>query len=236
MNQNKNLVIAAVLIAIGIITAGFFVGQMHLKGKKYDRHVTVKGLAEREVMADVAIWAFTLTTGSDNLNTLKSKLDTDTREILGFVKGQGFSDEELSVGFPNIQDTRAQGYQGASDQLRYVARTDFTIRTGDLDKLHSTIEAMPQLIGEGVVIQAKNQWQPVQYLYTKLNDIKPPMIEEATKNAREVADKFAADSGSKVGKIKTARQGIFTITDRDPNTGYIKNVRIVTTIDYLLED
>ena len=236
MNAKRHLIVASLLIAAGVIVAGFFIGQMHLNGKKYDRIVTVKGLAEREVMADVAIWAFTLTAGSDNLNSLKSKLDNDTEEVLSFVKQQGFSVEELSAGFPNIQDTRAQGYQGASNQLRYIARTDFTIRTGDIEKLHATMEAMPKLIGEGVVIQAKNQWQPVQYLYTKLNDIKPPMIEEATKNAREVADKFAADSGSKVGKIKRASQGVFSISDRDPNTGYIKNVRIVTTIDYLLED
>ena len=207
MNGKGNFVIPALLIAVGVIIAGLFVGQMHLKGKKYDRHVTVKGLAEREVMADVAIWAFTLTAGSDNLNSLKTKLDSDTEDVLAFVKSQGFNDDEMSVGFPNIQDTRAQGYQGAANQLRYVARTDFTIRTGDIDKLHATMAAMPELIGEGIVIQAKNQWQPVQYLYTKLNDIKPPMIEEATKNAREVADKFAADSGSKVGKIKNRHPG-----------------------------
>ncbi len=149
----------------------------------------------------------------------------------------GFDSSELTVGSPNIQDTKAQVYGGNNyNPYRYIALADFTIRTNDLDKLRKATQNISSIIGQGIVVGSKNQWQPVQYLFTKLNDIKPEMIEEATKNARQAAEKFARDSGSKVGKLKSARQGVFSIFDRDVNTGEIKKVRVVSTLDFYLED
>ena len=236
MNSSSNLLLPALLIAVGIAVGGLLIGKSHVNAKRYDRFVTVKGLAEREVQANVAIWPLTITAASNDLATLKIKLDSDAIKLETFLRTNGFNEDELSKGFPNIQDTRAQSYGGVQNPFRYVARMDFTIRTEYPNRLRNTMDAMPSLIAEGVVLESKNQWQPIQYLFTNLNEIKPDMIEEATKNAREVADKFAADSGSRVGKIKVARQGVFSISDRDINTGYIKNIRVVTTIDYLLQD
>ena len=76
---------------------------------------------------------------------------------------------------------------------------------------------------------------PMRFKFEGLNEIKPGMIEEATKNAREVGEKFAKDSGSRLGKIKTANQGTFSITDRDSNTPEIKKVRVVTSVTYYLK-
>lgn len=113
---------------------------------------------------------------------------------------------------------------------------EFTARTSDLKKLQTALTDSIELISQGILIGSRDTWRPIEYIFTKLNDIKPQMIEEATKNAREVAEKFAMDSNSAVGKIKSANQGIFSIMDRDQNTPFIKKVRVVTTIDYFLKD
>jgi hypothetical protein len=238
MRTNLIYILVALILSIGIVIAGYQVGNMHLNGLKFQRYVSVKGLAEREVDANLAIWAFRMTTASNDLNYLQKKLENDTRIIEDFLSGEGFGTEEFSAGVAEIQDleTFSYGSPNQTNSFRYIAKKDFTIRTSDISKLHTARGNISSLIGEGIVLESKNQWQGVEYLFTRLNEIKPAMIEEATKNAREAAQKFAQDAGSKVGKIKSASQGLFTITDRDINTGYIKNVRIVTTIDFYLED
>jgi hypothetical protein len=238
MRTNITYILVALILSIGIILAGYLVGNMHLNGLKYQRYVSVKGLAEREVDANLAIWAFRMTIASNELNFLQKKLEDDTRVIENFLSEEGFETAEFSAGVAEIQDlqTFSYGSPNQSNPFRYIAKKDFTIRTSDIPKLHRALGNSSSLIGEGIVLESKNQWQGIEYLYTELNEIKPGMIEEATKNAREAAQKFAQDAGSKVGKIKSASQGLFTISDRDINTGYIKNVRIVTTVDFYLED
>ena len=238
MRTNITYILVALILSIGIILAGYLVGNMHLNGLKYQRYVSVKGLAEREVDANLAIWAFRMTIASNELNYLQKKLEDDTRVIQNFLSEEGFETVEFSAGVAEIQDlqTFSYGSPNQSNPFRYIAKKDFTIRTSDIPKLHRALGNISSLIGEGIVLESKNQWQGIEYLYTELNEIKPSMIEEATKNAREAAQKFAQDAGSKVGKIRSASQGLFTISDRDINTGYIKNVRIVTTIDFYLED
>ncbi|MBR9999230.1 MAG: SIMPL domain-containing protein [Cyclobacteriaceae bacterium] len=237
MRLNITYILIALILSVGIILAGNLVGKMHLNGLKYQRYVSVKGLAEREVDANLAIWPFRMTIASNDLNLLQKKLENDSRIILNFLSEEGF-DSEFSTGVAEIQDSQTFNYgsPNQSNSLRYIARKDFTIRTPDIPKLHRALGNISSLIGKGIVLESKNQWQGVEYLFTDLNEIKPGMIEEATKNAREAAQKFAQDAGSKVGKIKSANQGLFTISDRDINTGYIKNVRIVNTIDFYLED
>jgi len=238
MRSNLTFILAALILGAGIAFSGFQIGKMHLNGLKFQRYVSVKGLAEREVDADLAIWAFRMTTASNDLNYLQKKLESDSRIIEEFLSSEGFDKNEFGSGVAEIQDleTFSYGPPNQGNTFRYIAKKDFTIRTSDIPKLHTALGNISSLIGQGIVLESKNQWQGVEYLFTRLNDIKPAMIEEATKNAREAAQKFAQDAGSKVGKIKSASQGLFTITDRDVNTGYIKNVRIVTTIDFYLED
>ncbi|MEP1033044.1 SIMPL domain-containing protein [Ekhidna sp.] len=236
--MSKQSLTSSIALSIAIIVSGYFIGQTYVAGKKLDRTVTVKGLAEREVEADIATWPLELTISGNELGQLQRTLERQTKILQDFFSKLEFTDEELTVGAPTIQDNRAllYGGQNANNQDRYIAKVDFNLRTTKLDKMSQAMFQIPSIIGQGLVIGSKNTWQPVQYLYTKLNDIKPEMIEEATKNAREAAEKFARDSGSKVGKIKSANQGLFSISDLDPNSGVMKKVRIVSTLQFYIED
>ncbi|MEQ9468222.1 MAG: SIMPL domain-containing protein [Ekhidna sp.] len=235
--SNQSL-LPSILISVSVILAGYFVGQTYVAGKKLDRTVTVKGLAEREVQADIATWPLELTVSGNELGQLQKTLETQTKILEDFFADLEFTQDELTVGAPTIQDNRAllYGGQNAYNQDRYISKVDFNLRTTKLNKMSEAMYKIPTIIGQGLVIGSKNTWQPVQYIYTKLNDIKPEMIEEATKNAREAAEKFARDSGSKVGKIKSANQGLFSIMDLDPNSGVMKKVRIVSTLEFYIED
>ncbi len=230
--------LSSILLSSAIIIAGYFIGQTYVAGKKLDRIVTVKGLAEREVEADIATWPLELTVSGNKLEQLQGTLESQTKILQNFFEDLGFTEKELTIGAPTIQDNRAllYGGQNSSNQDRYIAKVDFNLRSTKLDKMELAKFKIPSIIGQGLVIGSKNTWQPVQYIYTKLNNIKPEMIEEATKNARQAAEKFARDSGSKVGKIKSANQGLFSITDLDPNSGVQKKVRIVSTLQFYIED
>jgi len=230
--------IKIMVLAIAIVIAGYFVGNMHKVAKEYDRSVKVKGLSEREVKADLAVWPIHISLAGNDLRTLQSDIKDHKDQVYQFFLNQGFTEEELTVGTTNINDANADMYGGSSQNraYRYFAKTDFTIRTKDIEKLQKALEASLDLVSKGIIIGSKNTWRPIEYSFSGLNQIKPLMIEEATRNAREVAEKFAKDSQSKVGKIRSAQQGQFSINSRDENTPEIKIVRVVSTIDYLLED
>ncbi len=97
------------------------------------------------------------------------------------------------------------------------------------------MEQSGKLVKQGIVL-ANSYGRGTEFLFTGLNRIKPAMIAEATKNARKAAEQFAQDSGSKVGSIRKARQGLFTIRNRDMNSPDLKIVRVVTTVEYFLKD
>ncbi len=226
-----------VVLALAIVIAGYFVGNMHKTGKQYDRYVQVKGLSEREVNADLAVWPINIVLTGNDLNTLKGQLEKQNEDVYQFFVKQGFKSEEITRGMVNISDANANQYNNAqNNRFRYVAQSDFTVRTREIEKLQKALEASLELMSKGIVLGSKNQWRPIEYVFTGLNELKPSMIEEATKNAREVAEKFARDSNSEVGEIRIARQGLFSINDRDQNTPQIKIVRVVSTFDFQLED
>jgi hypothetical protein len=211
---------------------------MHKTGKKYDRFVQVKGLSEREVNADLAVWPINITLTGNDLKTLKSDIESQNNEVYNFFIAQGFDKNELTKGSTNINDVRADIYNSnfQNNAFRYLAKSEFTVRTNDIDKLQKALSESLELMSKGILLGSKNTWRPIEYIFTGLNELKPPMIEEATKNAREVAEKFALDSDANVGEIRMASQGLFSITDRDENTPQIKIVRVVSTIDFQLEN
>jgi hypothetical protein len=221
-----------------IVLAGYFVGNMHKTGKKYDRYVQVKGLSEREVKADLAVWPINITLAGNDLQVLRQEIEDQIEEVYNFFIHQGFDKDDLTKGSTTINDARANLYNpnAQNSPFRYLAKSEFTVRTSDLERLQSALSESLELISEGIILGSKNEWRPIEYIFTGLNELKPSMIEEATRNAREVAEKFARDSDSRVGKIRIARQGLFTINDRDQNTPEIKLVRVVSTIDFQLED
>jgi len=227
-----------IVIALSLVIAGFFVGNMHKTGKKYDRYVQVKGLSQRELKADLAVWPINITLTANDLRSLKSAIEKQNNEVYSFFIAQGFDKDELTKGSTNISDSHADMYNRnfQNKEFRYLAKSEFTVRTNDIDKLQTALSESLELMSKGILLGSKNTWRPIEYIFTGLNELKPSMIEEATKNAREVAEKFARDSESRVGEIRMARQGLFTINDRDENTPQIKIVRVVSTIDFQLED
>lgn len=230
--------IKVLVLSAAIVLSGYFVGNMHKNAKKYERSVTVKGLSEREVDADLAVWPINISFAGNDLKILKNQIEKQKKQVAEFFQEQGFSTDEMTMGTTNINDAQADRYGGNYElrAYRYFAKTEFTIRTSDIPKLQKALENSLDLIAQGVILESKNTWRPIEYSFSGLNELKPAMIEEATKNARQVAEKFAMDSQSSVGKILDAQQGLFSINDRDENTPYIKVVRVVSTLNYQLKD
>lgn len=226
------------ILTLGIILAGYFIGNMQKTGKQYDRFVEVKGLSEREVDADLAVWPININLTGNELGALRKDIERQNQEVYQFFLDKGFTADDLSMGSTNIEDVKANPYNTNAQysSFRYMAKTEFTVRTNNIPLLKSALSESLELISKGILIESKNTWRPIVYIFTGLNEIKPPMIEEATKNAREVAEKFAKDSDSGVGGIRNARQGVFSIYDRDENTPEVKVVRVVSTIEFQLED
>jgi len=233
--MKNNILLPALVLAAGLIIGGYFIGNMHKTGKEYDRYVQVKGLSEREVEADLAVWPINAVLTGNDLKTLKNSIENQNDLVYKFFIDQGFSDEELTRGMVNITDARSNLYNNNQyTGFRYLSKSEFTVRTKDIKKLQNALSESLNLMSKGIVLGSKNEWRPIEFIFTGLNELKPSMIEEATTNARQVAEKFARDSDSEVGPIRVARQGQFSINDRDQNTPEIKIIRVVSTIDYQL--
>lgn len=234
----KSSLILGVCIFLGLAFLGFFLGQSALKVKAYERTVTVKGLSEREYPADIALWPIHFSTSDNDLAELYAAIERDSQEIIGFLKENGFEGQEITVSPPGITDKLSQGYEKSKIEFRYTAARTITVYSTRIDAVRSAINGLVELGKRGIAF-TDNTYQGLpatEYLFTRLNAVKPAMIEEATTKAREVAIKFAQDSGSRVGKIKRARQGQFSISDRDRNNPHIKRIRVVSTIEYYLSD
>ena len=207
-----------------------------IRFKEYDRIVSVKGLSEREMPADVGVWPIRFTAANNDLAALYATMDSNAKQVTTFLVDAGFDASEIGAEAPIVTDKLAQQYGNPNNvQLRYTARQTVTVYSGKIDPVRKVQNNLGELGKKGIPFGG-DDYQQVQYLFTKLNDIKPAMIEEATKKAREVAAKFANDSSSKLGRIRSANQGQFSVEDRDSNTPYVKKIRVVSTVDYYLSD
>ena len=225
------------LLCVGLSVLGALLAEGIIKFREADRSVVVKGLAEQEVNADVAIWPIRFTEVDNEIGSLFASINAKNEKVRLYLRQQGFTDDEISIGVPGIQDRQAQGFTGEQVKNgRSAGNSTLTVYSDDIDKVRKAMAGLMQLGQDGIAINGQDYDARTQFLFTGLNRIKPGMIEEATRNAREVAEKFSHDSGSKLGKIKRANQGQFTIEDRDSNTPYIKRVRIVSTVEYYLVD
>lgn len=223
-----------VFICIGLVLLGYLISGSVVKIKALDRTIEVKGLSEREVPANIAIWPIKFKEAGNDLNSLFSSLQRKNTIIAEFLKNQGFKEKDISISAPAILDRQAQeNTESEKNRYRYSGTSTVSVYTDRVDSVRDCMQKLVDLGKVGIAISGETQ---TLFLFTKLNDIKPAMIEEATKNAREVAIKFAQDSKSKLGRIKSASQGQFSIEDRDNNTPYIKKVRVVSTVQYYLTD
>jgi len=225
---------AAVVVAAGVAAAGWFVGQGIRDFKAADRYVSVKGLAEREVSADLAVWPIVYTVSGNDLSALQAELEEDGVRVAAYLSGRGFEETEISVSAPRVTDNAPLG--GSRDQApreRYQVERTTTLRTRRVDDARRAMETSGDLVKEGV--RVVRSWEyATTYLFTALESIKPEMIAEATADARRAAEKFAEDSGAAVGGIRRAQQGYFSIEDRDAFSPEVKKVRVVTSVDYFL--
>ena len=224
------------LVAVGMAIAGYLIGHGLLEARAADRFVTVKGLSERVVPADLVVWPLVFTVTGDDLATIQRRVDESAGLVQAFLLEEGFEAAEVSVSAPRLTDREAQGYRPQGPPLdRYVAEATVTLRTGRVDQARASMARSGELVRRGVAL-IRSYESETRYLFTALSDIKPEMIAEATRDARAAAQQFAEDSGSEVGAIRTAQQGYFSIEDRDPFSPEHKKVRVVTTIEYFLRD
>ena len=234
--KKSTVLLSSAFIAAAIVVLGFALKAGIDNFSNRDRDVTVRGLCERQVMANKVTWPIVTKEMGNDLVAIYDKIQRNNSAIISFLKSNGIDDTEISVNPPAVTDRLADSYNAENVRVRYNVTNVIVVTSSKVDQVRKLIDRQTDLMKEGVAVVAENYQYQTTYEYTDLNAVKPEMIAEATRNAREAADKFAADSQSRLGKIKTARQGQFTIEDRDQYTPYIKNIRVVTPIDYYLED
>ncbi len=233
-------VVGLFVLGVGVALGGGFISQGLVEARTADRHVTVKGLAERDVVADLAFWPITITASGEDLAAVQQQLDAHVGLVQEFLIAQGFDAAEISLGRIQLEDRLAYSYGDSRPSGgRFLVNQPLHVRSDNVDRVAAVSRRLGEVLRQGVVITG---WQGPSYAFTGLNAVKPAMIEEATRNAREAAETFAQDSGSALGGIRTATQGYFTILGRDEIPGQteeqqiFKRVRVVTTITYQLEN
>ncbi len=234
---SRSLVVLGASLLLGFIALGWLLGHAAVKVKRLERTVVVKGLSEREVPADIAIWPLTFQEASNDLNALFGSLQKKNGQITDFLAGHGIAKDAITVGAPNVTDRFAQSYGDTSNiAYRYTANSTVTVFSTDVEAVRKAMKDVITLGKQGVALSGEGYQNQTQFEFSGLSKLKPAMIEEATKNARSVAEKFAEDSESRLGKIRSAQQGQFSIENRDSTTAHIKKVRVVATIEYYLAD
>ena len=228
----KGLKWEALILAIGIALTGAKIAD----GMKAERVVNVKGLAEKEIMANKVTWPLAYRVLGNDPIKLYSEIKEKNEAVVKFLKENGIEDHEIAVGAPVTIDLKAERYSNYENKSeRYNTTSVITITSDKIDTVRKLVAEQGELLKRGIATVDEYGYR-VSYEYTKLNDIKPALIEEATKNARITAEQFAEDSDSKLGKIRNANQGQISIMDASETTPHIKKVRVVTSVSYLLKN
>jgi hypothetical protein len=250
--NRSGMALLGLLLAAGLVIGGWALGSQIKATRLGDRYVTVRGLAERNVKSDLAIWPIDYKEAGDDLTSVYSKTEADRKVILQFLGEQGIQPSEIELGVVRVVDTQANEFGGANRAPhRYIVDQQITVETSRVDQVAAAAQKTLTLLQQGIVLGG-NSGQGVAYKFTGLNSIKPDMITEATRNARTAADRFAMDSGSKVGSIRQANQGVFSILPANSggdtgasddggayasnaDSSLMKTVRVVTSVQYYLE-
>jgi hypothetical protein len=234
--NTKSMFFLGLFIFLGLSSLGYFISSSVITYKQFDRSVTVKGLSQNDYKADVVLWPIKFITTDINLQVLTKKMETQTKIVVDFLINNGIKKDEITIESTSITDKLANDYSNRNFKFRFLGNQTINVYSKNIDKVRSTILKLSILNKKGIIFKINDYDTRVDYIFTRLNDVKPSMIEESTKKAREIALKFAKDSNSKLGKIKKARQGQFSIFNRDKNTSHIKTVRVVSTVEYYLDD
>lgn len=223
------------LLAVGLIGSGLAIGSGIINAQVGNRQVTVRGLSEKDVVADLAVLNLHFSAAGDDLDVLKSRIDGDLVKVRAFLKSQGYPDAAVTVGRLEVTDLKAQAYQPQPDLPHYRVGQGVTVRTAEVDRVARTDRALDQLVRQDVLLD----FSAPTYVFTRLNEVRPAMIAEATASARTGAEQFAQDSGAPLGPIRQATQGSFEILARqdidEESTSLEKRVRVVATVTYQLK-
>ena len=234
--KENQLVMAALIVAIGLCVLGCCIGNSIKRFKTLDRHITVKGLSEREVPANKVTWPLIYKELGNDPSAMYELIGQKNQKVVSFLKAAGLGDEEISVNPPTIRDRQADNYGNEIMNYRYKAECVITVTSTDVDKVRQLMRRQSELMKQGIALVSEEYGDNnVRYEYTGLNEIKPEMVQEAMKNARQTAEQFARDANADLEGVITAQQGQFSIEDRDQNTPYIKRVRVVNTVEYAIK-
>jgi hypothetical protein len=234
----------AALVALGLATGGFLAGRGFADARLGDRFVTVKGVAEREVEADLAVWNLQFTAGGNDLAAVQRTIASNVELTLAFLERNGIARDLVSVAGVRVVDVEANPYQQGPTTNRFSVTQSMIVRSEEPRVVESASQSISELVEAGVVLVSGQEYGPggPTYVYRGLNSVKPEMIADATARAREAAVEFARDSESALGGIRRANQGVFEILARDPEPGLgeqsriEKTVRVVSTVEYYLRD
>jgi hypothetical protein len=241
--DNTRGIIAPVILAAGIALAGFFVAQGFMGARSADRFVTVKGISERDVEADVAIWPLRVVASDNDLGRAHAQIAANMAEIRAFLARHEIDAAQAQVSGFSVSDAQANQYRSGDGGNRFVINQTLVVRSAEPAKVFAASAKVGELVAAGVVLSSGGEYGGggPTFIFTRLSELKPAMIAEATGRAREAAEQFARDSGSRIGGIRRANQGMFEILPRDRAQGITeegqlaKTVRVVSTVDYRLE-
>ncbi len=236
--MNASNPLGNVIVSVAIIVAGALIGGGLVRFRAADRAVIVRGVAERDVKADIGFWPLRFVASDDLLARAQQKIETDRRTVLRFLRRYDIDSSMVTIQGLEVQDNQANAY-GGTPRARYVINLTLIARSTDPDRIRRASQAMSELVDAGVVLQSGPYGGP-SYAFTKLNDLKPAMVAEATASARQAAEEFAKQSKSKVGGLRRGSQGVFEILPRDQAQGIEessqidKRLRVVTSLEYAL--
>lgn len=233
----RHYYVEAIILAMAIVIFGTIIRSSLDRFADKERVVTVKGLSEREVPADKVVWPLIYKELGNEPAEIYQRIEKKNATVIDFLKKHGLSDEEIMQNPPQVKDRFADSWSHENIIDRYVASSVIIVSSTHVDLVRTIMQKQAELMKMGIALITEEYGSNmVKYEFAGLNDIKPEMVEESTKNARATAEKFAKDSDSELGKIRRATQGQFSISNRDNNTPYIKNVRVVSTIEYYIKD
>ena len=248
-NDSRPILIAALIVGIcllvGLTAAGYYIGRGTARFKSEAHTVTVKGLVEKEVKADEAVWTLSLRRASDDLKYVHSRVSADREAVNAFLQKQGFNESEITRQPIRTVDKLARDYgqPQANERLRYLVTTAVVVRTANIEQVQKSLGSTEELLKTGVILDGEREAANPRYVVSKFNDLRPQLLAEATKNARTIAQQFAADSGATVGKIHSANQGSIQIFGSDgndesgpysPTSTPVKKIRVVSTFEFEL--
>ena len=243
--QNRHTIVVAIIVALGIALAGWFIGRGFINARFSGRYVTVRGIAERDVKADLALWPIRLVASGNDLRATQDNLGANISKVREFLAKHGMESGSADLQKLDVIDAFANPYQDSRVvRNRYVVRQTLMVRSDRPDTVLKASRNVGELVSAGIVLSAENEYTASgpTFLFTKLNDLKPEMISEAITNGRKGAARFAEASESELGGIRQANQGLFEILPRDNAPGITegsqiyKKIRVVSTIDYFLSN